>query len=279
VVSAPARREQVRYAVARGLSSRRACALMQVARSTLGYRARMIERDAQLEPRLRAIVEQHPRYGYRRAWAVLRRESVINPKRVARLWRILGLSLPRRRPRKRIRRTSLRPLPATRANQVWAYDFVHDACANGQKLKLLTVIDEWTRECLAIEVAARINSSSVVKLLSRLMSLHGSPSFIRSDNGPEFVARRVKEWLKVSGIETLYIEPGKPWQNGTNESFNGKFRDECLNMEWFRNRAEAKVMVEGWRRHYNEERPHSSLNYQTPAQVRAGQQSVGVLSH
>ena len=210
---------------------------------------------------------------------MLRRESVINPKRVARLWRILGLSLPRRRPRKRIRRTSLRPLPATRANQVWAYDFVHDACANGQKLKLLTVIDEWTRECLAIEVAARINSSRVVELLSRLMSRHGSPSFIRSDNGPEFVARRVKEWLKVSGIETLYIEPGKPWQNGTNESFNGKFRDECLNMEWFRNRAEAKVIVEGWRRHYNEERPHSSLNYRTPAQARAGQQSVGVLSH
>jgi putative transposase len=122
------------------------------------------------------------------------------------------------------------------------------------------------------------DSVSVVEALSRLMSLHGRPSYLRSDNGPEFVAKRVKEWLRQSGVQTTYIEPGKPWQNGTNESFNGKFRDECLNMQWFRNRAEARVVIEGWRRHYNEERPHSSLNYQTPAQVRAGQINIGVLS-
>jgi putative transposase len=143
---------------------------------------------------------------------------------------------------------------------------------------MLTIIDEWTRECLSIEVAARLNSGHVIDVLSRLMSRYGAPAFIRSDNGPEFIALRLREWLKESGSQTVFIDPGKPWQNGTNESFNGKFRDECLKMEWFRTRAEAKVIIEGWRRHYNEERPHSSLNYQTPAQVRAGQTRVGVLS-
>jgi putative transposase len=140
------------------------------------------------------------------------------------------------------------------------------------------LVDEWTRECLAIEVGARINSSSVVEVLARLMSLHGRPTYLRSDNGPEFVAKRVKEWLKAGGVQTTYIEPGKPWQNGTNESFNSKLRDECLNMQWFRNRAEAKIIIERWRRHYNEDRPHSSLDHQTPAQLRAGRINVGVLS-
>jgi putative transposase len=178
-----------------------------------------------------------------------------------------------------VRTISVRAVRSQQLNQVWAYDFVHDSCANGQKLKMLTVVDEWTRECLAIEVGARINSSRVIEVLSRLMSLHGQPTYIRSDNGPEFVATSVKEWFKASGVQTTFIEHGKPWQNGTNESFNGKFRDECLNMEWFRNRAEAKIIVEQWRRHYNQERPHSSLNYRTPAQVRARQINVGVLSY
>jgi putative transposase len=252
---------------------------MDVARSTLNYQSRMPARDNELELRLRLLAERHPRYGYRRAWAVLRREMLINLKRVRRLWHRMGLSLPKRRPRRRVCSTNLRPVSANAANQVWAYDFVHDSCANGQKLKLLTVVDEWTRECLAVEVAARINSARVIEVLSRLMSLHGGPTYLRSDNGPEFVATKVKEWLEASGVRTTYIEPGKPWQNGTNESFNSKLRDECLNMQWFRNRAEARVIIEGWRHHYNEERPHSSLNYYTPAQVRAGQTSVGVLSH
>jgi putative transposase len=278
VVNASLRREQVRYAIGRGLSSRGACRLLAVARSTLNYQSRMPARDALVEPRLRLLAEQHPRYGYRRVWAVLRREMLINLKRVRRLWQQLGLSLSKRRPRRRVRASGIGPVPAERVNQVWAYDFVHDGCANGQRLKLLTVVDEWTRECLAIEVGARINSSRVIEVLSRLMSLHGRPTYLRSDNGPEFVARRVKEWLKASGVQTSYIEPGKPWQNGTNESFNGKLRDECLKMQWFRNRAEAKVIVEQWRCHYNEDRPHSSLNYQTPAQVRAGQINIGVLS-
>lgn len=278
MVSASVRREQVRYAMSRGLSTRRACRLMSVARSTLNYQSRMSIRDGELELSLRSLAQRHPRYGYRRVWAMLRREMVINLKRVRRLWQRLDLSLPKRRPWRRAFTPGVRAVASQQAQQVWAYDFVHDSCANGQGLKLLTVVDEWTRECLAIEVGARLNSTSVLEVLSRLMSLYGRPAYLRSDNGPEFVATRVKEWLKTSGVQTSYIEPGKPWQNGTNESFNGKLRDECLNMQWFRNRAEAKVIVEQWRCHYNEERPHSSLNYQTPAQARAGQLNVGVLS-
>jgi putative transposase len=143
---------------------------------------------------------------------------------------------------------------------------------------MLTVVDEWTRECLAIEVEARINSRAVIDVLSRLMSLRGHPEHLRSDNGPEFVSKAVKQWLSRSGVQTVYIDRGKPWQNGLNESFNGKLRDECLNLEWFRNRAEAKVVIEQWRRHYNERRPHSSLGYKTPARFSAEQTDLGAIS-
>lgn len=150
------------------------------------------------------------------------------------------------------------------AASVWSYDFVYDACANGQTLKCLTVVDEYTRECLAIDVAGSIRAQRVIEVLSRLVSLRGAPKYLRSDNGPEFVSTQLLQWAVDEKLETVLIEPGKPWQNGTNESFNGKFRDECLSMEWFRNRLEARVVIEDWRRHYNEIRPHSSLNYQTP---------------
>ena len=172
--------------------------------------------------------------------------------------------MPRHRPRKRVASGRPRPLAPQRANQVWAYDFVYDRCANGQQLKCLTVIDEWTRQCLAIEVAGSIRSRHVIDVLSRLVSEHGAPTYLRSDNGPEFVSRAVIRWLHGSDIETAPIDPGKPWQNGTNESFNDKFIDECLRLEWFRSRAEAKVIIEAWRRHYNDVRPHSSLGNLTP---------------
>jgi transposase InsO family protein len=146
------------------------------------------------------------------------------------------------------------PLPATRANQVWAYDFVFDSCANGQQLKCLTVIDEWTRECLAIDVAGGIRSRRVIEVLARLVSVRGAPAFIRSDNGPEFVSAAILRWLTEHGIHTAHIAPGKPWENGSDESFNGRFRDECLNQEWFRNRREARAVIENWRQHYNEVR-------------------------
>jgi len=188
--------------------------------------------------------------------------------RAHRLWRAERLQLPRRRPRRRVATSRPRPIPATGPNQVWAYDFVFDACANGQKLKCLTVVDEWTRESLAIDVAGSIRSKRVIEILSQLVSLHGAPRYMRSDNGPEFVATAVLRWLTDEGIETAHIAPGKPWQNGTDESFNGRFRDECLNMEYFRSRAEAVAIIGTWRRHYNEVRPHSSLGYLTPSEFK-----------
>jgi putative transposase len=239
----------------------------------------MKAKDAELTDKLRLIARAHTRYGYRRVTALIKQDGLaINPKRVYRLWRKEGLSLPRRRPRKRVRTISPRPLEAKQAGEVWAYDFVFDTCANGQKLKMLTVVDEWTRESLAVEVEARINSRGVIDVLAKLMSRHGSPQYLRSDNGPEFVSRAVREWLSRSGVQTAYIGGGKPWQNGLNESFNGKLRDECLNLEWFSNRAEAKVVIEQWRKHYNEQRPHSSLGYKTPAQFRAEQTGIGAIS-
>ena len=279
MVSALARRQQARFAVERGCSTRRACALVRVSRSALNYTSRMKEKDALLSSKLRLIANTHTRYGYRRVTALVKKEGeAINPKRVYRLWRKVGLSLPRRKPRERVRSKTLRPLAPKQAGQVWAYDFVFDNCANGQKLKMLTVVDEYTRECLGVEVEGRINAPRVIEALARLISMYGQPQYLRSDNGPEFVAKRVKDWLKESGVETAYIEAGKPWQNGLNESFNGKLRDECLNLEWFRNRAEAKVVIEQWRKHYNEKRPHSSLGYKTPAQFRAEQTGMGAIS-
>ena len=214
---------------------------------------------------MRELSRLYPRYGYRRIQVFLERQGFkMSAQRAYRLWREAGLQLPRHRPRKRVASGRPRPLVPQRANQVWAYDFVYDRCANGQQLKCLTVIDEWTRQCLAIEVAGSIHSRHVIDVLSRLVSEHGGPTYLRSDNGPEFVSRAVIRWLHGSDIETAPIAPGKPWQNGTNESFNDKFRDECLSLEWFRSRAEAKVIIEAWRRHYNDVRPHSSLGNLTP---------------
>ncbi len=214
---------------------------------------------------MRELARQYPRYGYRRIQVFLaRRGFEMSPERAYRLWRQAGLQVPRRRARRRIATGRPRPTPPTAANHVWAYDFVFDRCANAQQLKCLTIVDEWTRECLAIEVAGSIRSRHVIDVLARLISVHGVPRYLRSDNGPEFVSRAILKWLHKSNIETAAIDPGKPWQNGTNESFNDKFRDECLSLEWFRSRKEAEVLIGVWRRHYNEVRPHSSLGNLTP---------------
>jgi putative transposase len=265
MVSAPARRQQVTYAQARGLSSRIACALMQVSRSTLQYQALLPAKDAPVLALMHELSAQYPRFGYRRIGVYLERAGhVMSWDRTHRLWKRAGLQVPRKRPRKRIASSRPRPLPATGANQVWAYDFVFDACASGQQLKCLTVIDEWTRESLAIDVQGSIRSGRVIEVLAQLISVHGAPLHLRSDNGPEFVSRAVLKWLHKAGINTALSDPGKPWQNGSDESFNGKFRDECLSMEWFRTRAEAKVIIQIWRQHYNADRPHSSLDYVSP---------------
>jgi putative transposase len=269
MVGASARRQQVIYAQRRGLSCRRACRLIGVARSTLGYESTRTEADAPIIALMRELAAQYPRYGYRRIRIFLRRQGYdMSPERAHRLWRAAGLQVPRKRRRRRAAASRPRPEPPTAKNHVWAYDFVFDACANGQKLKCLTVVDEWTRESLAIEVGGSIRSSRVIEVLARLVSIHGAPRYLRSDNGPEFVATAILRWLLDEGIETAHIAPGKPWQNGLNESFNDKFRNECLSLEWFRNRAEASVIIEAWRRHYNDVRPHSSLGDLTPSEFK-----------
>lgn len=270
MVGASVRRRQVEYARKRGVSCRRACAMLHVARSALQYQSSKAIADAPICERMRAIAAQYPRYGYRFVRIFLEREGHrMSFTRAYRLWNAAGLQVPRKRLRRRVAAARPRPLPPTERNHVWAYDFVFDTCANGQQLKCLTIIDEWTRECLAIEVAGSIRSTRVIDQLARLVSVHGAPRYLRSDNGPEFVSTAVMRWLLDANIDAAHIAPGKPWQNGTDESFNGRFRDECLNMEWFRTRHEAVPLIETWRKHYNTVRPHSSLGYLTPHEFKA----------
>ena len=269
-MSVPARRAAVAYATGKGLSQRRACTLLGVGRSALHYCSTKLKKDRPVLARMAELAAQYPRYGYRRIAIFLGRDGhAMSFGRAHRLWCRARLQVPRKRPRKRIASGRPRPNAPTGANQVWSYDFVFDRCANGQQLKCLTVTDEWTKEGLAIEVDGRIRSGRVIEVLSRLVSERGAPLYLRSDNGPEFVSRALLKWIVDQGIGTALIDPGKPWQNGASESFNGKFRDECLSLEWFRSRAEAKVLIEAWRQHCNNVRPHSSLGYLTPAAFAA----------
>ena len=265
MVGAPARRQQVAFAQKHGVSQRRACALFSTSRSTLQYTSRLEARDGPLLVAMKQLSDQFPRFGYRRILVFMEQLGhAMGADKALRLWQKAGLQVPRKRPRKRVAHSRPRPQLPSGANEVWAYDFVHDACANGQQLKCLTIIDEYTRECLAIDVAGSIRSNRVIEVLSRLVSERGAPRHLRSDNGPEFVSKSLLRWGTGQGLGMALIDPGKPWQNGMVESFNGKFRDECLSMEWFRSRMEAKVVIEGWRRTYNEVRPHSSLGKMTP---------------
>jgi len=228
----------------------------------------MPEKDAPVIDAMKQLSGSYPRFGARRIKILLHRIGIqIGKERCNRIWAKAGLQVPKKR-RRRLTGIRLRPHAPTEMNSVWSYDFVYDACANGQKIKCLTVVDEYTRECLAIDVSGSIRSERVIEVLSRLMLTHGVPRYLRSDNGPEFVSKALLEWATQESLELALIDPGKPWQNGTNESFNGKFRDECLSAEWFRNRIEAKVVIEDWRIQYNTFRPHSSLNYQTPFEYK-----------
>jgi len=267
MVSAQARRQQVDFAVGRGASVRRSCALLQVSRSALSYTSTMPARDAELAAELVGISAAHASYGHRFAWALLRgRKRRVNKKRVRRVWRALGLHVRKKKQRK-IRTGQARVFAATGPNQVWAYDFTLDRCANGQVLKSLSVVDEWTRECLAIEVASSITAVRVIAVLERLFRKYGAPQVLRSDNGPEFIARVLKVWTMMNHSETATIAPGKPWQNGSIESFHATFRRECLDAEYFAHLREARILIEQWRWEYNTQRPHSSLGYRSPAEV------------
>jgi len=215
------------------------------------------------------LATQYGRYGYRRVAALLRAEGfAVNHKRVERLWRREGLKVPARQPARRrlwLNDGSCVRLRPEYPNHVWSYDFMKCRTSDGRAFRLLTVIDEYTRECLAIDVARRITADDVLERLSDLFIRRGIPAHIRSDNGPEFAARAVRGWLGGLGVKALFIEPGSPWENGYVESFNGKVRDELLNPEVFDTLLEAKVLTERWRRVYNTVRPHSSLDYRPPA--------------
>jgi transposase InsO family protein len=228
-----------------------------------GYKLVQPGKDLGLGQTLRETSGRYPRFGYRRI-AVMCGHS---EARVWRLWHGLKMSLPRRRPRRRRSGSDIRLPGATQPNAVWCYDFVEDRTAMGSKLRLLTVLDEHTRECLAIEVGRYMRAQDVILALSRLMRLYGKPQHIRSDNGAEFTATAVMKWLRDANVGPAFIEPGKPWQNGFLESFHDKLRSECLNREWFLNVREARVLIERWRQFYNLERPHSSLGYKPPALV------------
>ena len=263
------RRCVVRVRQQLGASERRACRVLGQPRTTQRRARKVASDEGALRGDIVRLASRFGRYGYRRVTDMLRIEGWgVNHKRVERIWRQEGLKVPERQP-KRGRLwlndgSCIRLRPLYRGH-VWSYDFVASRTHDGRALKLLTVLDEHTRECLAIVVARKIRSHDVLEVLADLFVRHGPPEYLRSDNGPEFTAKLVRRWLRRVGVETLFIEPGSPWENGYNESFNGKLRDELLNGEIFCSLAEAAVLVEQWRREYNTVRPHSACGGFPPA--------------
>jgi putative transposase len=251
------------------ISERRACGVIGQPRTTQRRVSRVRDDEEALRAKIVSLAARYGRYGYRRITALLRREGwQVNHKRVERIWRQEGLKVPQKQPKRGrlwLNDGSCVRLRPTHRNHVWSYDFVADRTQDGRAIKILTVIDEHSRESLAIIVARKIKSDDVLDCLTDLFVTHGPPQYIRSDNGPEFAAKAVRSWLGRIGVQTLFIEPGSPWENGYNESFNGKLRDEVLNREIFYTLREAQVIIERWRKEYNTYRPHSSLGYRPPA--------------
>ena len=264
-------------------SGRQACRFLCLARATLWYRAgQRSDRQQQMVARLKALSEAHPRYGYRRIAALLRQEGWSAGKRqVQRLRRVEGLRVPPTK-RKNARRghSTGRPTKATHRGHVWTWDFIADATVRGGALRMLTVLDEHTRECHVLRADRALKSTDVIKLVQTAITQHGAPEYIRSDNGSEFIANELQAWLAREKIKTIYIEPASPWQNGFVESFHGRFRDECLNREQLWSLTEARVVIEDFRIDYNMRRPHSRLGYRSPvnyaAQITAVPTPVGL---
>jgi len=251
------------------VSERRICAVLGQHRSTQRKVPHGLPDEEQLTADIVELARRYGRYGYRKIAGLLRQAGwLINDKRVERIWRREGLKVPHKQPKRGrlwLNDGSCIRLRAERPNHVWSYDFVEDRTHDGRKYRMLTVLDEFTHESLAIRVERRLKATDVIDVLSDLFLLRGVPGHIRSDNGPEFVAASVRDWIAAVGASTAYIAPGSPWENGFIESFNARLRDELLNGEMFTTLREAEVLIEAWRRHYNAVRPHSSLGYRPPA--------------
>jgi transposase InsO family protein len=260
------RRETLAHLTGKGLSQRAACRWSGLSRRVWHYRPQRSEQDQALLTYMRAVTQTHPRFGYRRV-AVLAKTSF---HRAWRLWKQHDFRLqPPRTRRHRLTPPDPRPHQAEHPNHVWTYDILHDQLADGSWFKTLSLLDEFTRECLVIKVGPSLRAPDVIETLTTAMQQHGPPEFLRSDNGSEFTALAVRQWLQLKAVGPSFIPPGRPWQNGYVESFHSRFRDECLNREWFLSHQEAAVVIEQWRQAYNTQRPHSALGYKTPAQVAA----------
>ena len=276
------KKQAVDYVVEQKLcSERKACRIIGLRRSTGRYRAKPLpDKKQQLHQRIIVLSWQHPRYGYRRIRILLEQEGWhVSRKQVQRIRRKEGLkvrSKPKKRPRRGIS-TGL-PMQATHRNHVWTWDFLFDRTENGGTLKMMTLLDEDTRQHLAIRVERQITATQVLETVRWAMMTYGIPGHIRSDNGSEFIAQKVQKWLKDNEIKTLYIDPGSPWQNGYIESSHSRFRDECLDREVLLNLREARVVIEDWRQHYNRERPHSRLGYRSPEAFIEAEKNA-ILSH
>lgn len=275
MVSPGHRRQMARQVVADGMcSGRAACRILQLSRATYSYRQRApTPHEEQLHRRLQELSRQHPRYGYRRIAALLCREGwQVGKRHIQRLRRNAGLRVPptKRRLCRRGASTGL-PTDATHRGHVWTWDFIADATVRGGALRMLTILDEYTRECHVLRADRALRSSDVLHWLAAAIDEHGAPEYLRSDNGSEFIAKIVQQWLAANHIKTIYIEPGSPWQNGFVESFHGRFRDECLNREQLWTLTEARVVIEDYRKEYNHFRPHSKLGYASPVQFAAQQ--------
>lgn len=252
-----------------GVSERRACRVLGQHRTTQRHVPHGREDEARLVADMIELARQYGRYGYRRIAALLRDAGwSVSDGRIERLWRREGLKVPMKQPKRGrlwLNDGSCVRLRPEHRNHVWSYDFVHCRTDDGRAFRTLNILDEFTRECLAIRIRRKLNSLDVIDVLTDLFILRGVPAYIRSDNGPEFVAQAVRGWIAAVGAKTAFIEPGSPWENGYCESFNGRLRDELLNGEIFYSLREAQIIIEAWRRHYNTRRPHSALGYRPPA--------------
>ena len=274
---APAKRQAVRGLIAAGLCEAAACRALAISRSSYRYVSRRPD-ETELIEAIKAIRSRKRRWGYKRVHKRLCKDGyAVNRKRIERIWREQGFTQPLRRPKKKRRSGETVPVCARHEHHVWTYDFIFDATAGGRRLKVLTVLDEFTRVALAIVPGRSLTSAAVKGVLARLFARHGQPRVIRSDNGPEFVAFELTEWLADSGARTYHIDPGKPWQNAFGESFHNRLRDECLSCEEFWSVEHARVVLESWRCEYNTEHLHSSLGYATPAEFAAAHRTEQAL--